>query len=153
MGFHYTVHEFQPVYKFNDKHLEDLQIGNEILREHLDREAAKKQRMTTSVSDKEVRESIRQKVRYNLFEDQSSPLLQFIVDRIRRYNFSSKKTDWTRNSRIREMLNVLNEKLRKGRRKEADKPEALQLIMGHHPVTKQLKMNTFNMGSHLKCSK
>lgn len=35
------VESFQPVYKFNERHREDLRLGNEVIKETLDRETAK----------------------------------------------------------------------------------------------------------------
>ncbi|OCB89542.1 hypothetical protein A7U60_g3234 [Sanghuangporus baumii] len=66
MGFHHKVENFQPLYVFNDRHLEELRIGNEILKETLTREAEKAARASHSKlpSVKEQQEIARQRVSF-----------------------------------------------------------------------------------------
>ncbi|EJD01472.1 uncharacterized protein FOMMEDRAFT_62349, partial [Fomitiporia mediterranea MF3/22] len=66
----YAVAQFQPIYIFNDRHLEELQIGNEILKETLIREAEKQEKASqVKLTEKELREIARRKVQLNFHED------------------------------------------------------------------------------------
>ncbi|KAL5487641.1 hypothetical protein ACEPAI_5749 [Sanghuangporus weigelae] len=71
MGFHHKVENFQPLYVFNDRHLEELRIGNEILKETLTREAEKAARASHSKlpSVKEQQEIERQRIQLQFHED------------------------------------------------------------------------------------
>ncbi|KAH8118558.1 hypothetical protein DFH11DRAFT_1874689 [Phellopilus nigrolimitatus] len=71
LGFHLKVIDFQPLYVFNGRrHLEDLHVGNEILKETLVREAEKQDRSKGSkLSEKELQEIVRHNVQLNFQED------------------------------------------------------------------------------------
>ncbi|THH06791.1 hypothetical protein EW145_g3841 [Phellinidium pouzarii] len=77
LGFHLKVEDLQPTYIFNNRHLEDLQIGNEILKETLDREMEKQSRaQNPKLTEREMIEITRRNVQLNFEDDRRAKLLK-----------------------------------------------------------------------------
>ncbi|KAI5124812.1 hypothetical protein M0805_005443 [Coniferiporia weirii] len=72
-----AVEQFQPSYVFDNRHLEDLRIGNDILKEALSREAEKLERAQHSkLTQKELSEIARRNVQLNFEDDRKAKLLR-----------------------------------------------------------------------------
>ncbi|KAH9482691.1 Peptide-N(4)-(N-acetyl-beta-glucosaminyl)asparagine amidase [Psilocybe cubensis] len=70
LGFRPTVKDFEPYYVFNEHHLEDLQIGAVILKEHLNLDAEKEERLIRAMkSEKEAKLAAAEKVKLAYMDD------------------------------------------------------------------------------------
>jgi len=59
LGFQSVTQNFQPTYAFNPRHIEDMRVGNAILKERLDLEEEKDKRSTVrKETEKERREAV-----------------------------------------------------------------------------------------------
>ncbi|OCH94099.1 hypothetical protein OBBRIDRAFT_789626 [Obba rivulosa] len=73
LGFRPEVENFQPFYKFNKRHMSDLRIGAAILKEALDREMSKEERMVRAKrGEKAAAEAAKLKVKQAFIDDRKS---------------------------------------------------------------------------------
>jgi len=77
LGFRPEVQNFQPLYTFNQRHIEDLRIGGRILKDYIDLETGKQERAARSKkNEKAAIEAAAEKVKLAFIDDRRSRLLQ-----------------------------------------------------------------------------
>jgi len=85
LGFRPEVKSFQPYYKFNSRHMNDLEIGAFILREFLKLEDEKAERATRSkVDQKAVAAAVTQQVKLAYMDDRKTKMLRDEQEKERR---------------------------------------------------------------------
>ncbi|KLO15695.1 hypothetical protein SCHPADRAFT_995694 [Schizopora paradoxa] len=73
LGFHSVTQNFQPTYAFNPRHLGDMRVGNEILKERLDLEEEKNRRaMEHKETEKERKEAVARSVQLAYADDRKT---------------------------------------------------------------------------------
>jgi len=77
LGFRGEVHNFQPFYTFNQRHMEDLRIGNSILKDYVDLETEKQERIAQAKKNEKASiEAAAEKVKLAFMDDRRSRLLR-----------------------------------------------------------------------------
>jgi len=77
LGFRAEVQNFQPYYIFNPRHMEDLRIGNSILKDYIDLETQKQERMAQAKKNEKASiKAATEKVKLAFMDDRQSRLLR-----------------------------------------------------------------------------
>jgi len=77
LGFRGEVQNFQPFYTFNQRHMEDLRIGNNILKEYIDLETEKQERAARSKKNEKASiEAAAEKVKLAFMDDRRTKSLR-----------------------------------------------------------------------------
>jgi len=85
LGFRPEVVDFQPYYTFNKRNLQDLRVGNTILKEYLAVEIEKEERSARAKkSEKESHDAVAEKVKLAFMDDRKSRMLRDEMEREQR---------------------------------------------------------------------
>ncbi|KAF5363787.1 hypothetical protein D9756_000414 [Leucocoprinus leucothites] len=96
MGFRPEVKDFQPYYTFNSRHMGDLQVGAKILRDHIDLETEKEERIVRARANEKANiAAAAERVKLAFMDDRRSKELKDEMERQQRMARAAAPSDST----------------------------------------------------------